>query len=80
MEYRHISKSKFKSQPLQFFQEIEKTEKPIIITDNKRPVLKIIPHVENLDELFYSLRNSAIKYDGPTEPGLDDWKLLHHKC
>ncbi len=77
MAHRYISKSKFKSQALQFFREIEKTKEPIIITDNKKPVLKIIPHVEDPDELFNSLRNSVVKYDDPTKPvGLDDWELL----
>ncbi len=38
-----VSKSQFKPKALEFFREIEKTGKPLIITDRGKPVLKIVP-------------------------------------
>ena len=72
-----ISKSQFKPKALEFFREIEKTGKAIIITDRGKPVLKIIPYSEDPAESLKLLRNSVVKYEDPLEPvGLNDWESL----
>ena len=72
-----ISKSKFKPRALQYFREVERTGKEIIISDRGKPVLKIVPYTENSEEALKTLRGTVIKYDYPTEPvGLEDWKAL----
>ena len=72
-----ISKSQFKPKALEFFREIEKTGKAIVITDRGKPVLKIMPYSEDPVESLKLLRNSVIKYENPLEPvGLDDWESL----
>ena len=72
-----ISKSKFKPKALQYFREVEKTGKQIIITDHGKPVLKIIPFTENTEEIISSLRNSVKRYSAPTEPvASNDWEAL----
>jgi antitoxin (DNA-binding transcriptional repressor) of toxin-antitoxin stability system len=72
-----ISKSQFKPRALQYFREIEKTGKELVISDHGKPVLKIVPYVENPEEALKVLRNSVIKYEDPTEPvGLEDWEAL----
>jgi len=72
-----ISKSQFKPKALEFFREIEKTGKSIVITDRGKPVLKIIPYSEDPAESLKLLRNSVVKYKDPLEPvGLDDWESL----
>ena len=72
-----ISKSKFKPRALHYFREIERTGRELIICDRGKPVLKIVPYVENSDEALKALRNTVIKYDDPTEPvGLEDWEAL----
>jgi antitoxin (DNA-binding transcriptional repressor) of toxin-antitoxin stability system len=72
-----ISKSQFKPRALQYFREIEKTEKTLVISDRGKPVLKIVPYVENPEETLKALRNTVIKYKDPTEPvGLEDWEAL----
>ena len=38
-----VPKSKFKPHALQYFREVERTGKTLIITDRGRPVLRIIP-------------------------------------
>lgn len=77
MKKNHISKSKFKPRALQYFREVQKTGREIIITDNGKPVLKIIPYSENIEDELKSLRNSVVKYSNPFEPvAIDDWEAL----
>jgi prevent-host-death family protein len=72
-----ISKSKFKPRALEYFREVEKTGKELIISDRGKPVLKIVPYSENPLESLKMLRNSVIKYVDPTEPvGIEDWESL----
>jgi prevent-host-death family protein len=72
-----VSKSKFKARALHFFREVEKTHRPIIITDRGKPVLKLAPYSENPEDKVKDLRHTVIKYENPTEPvGLDDWEAL----
>ena len=72
-----IAKSKFKPQALKYFREVEKSGKPLIITDRGKPVLKIVPYSEEPEETLKLLRNSVVKYINPTEPvGLKDWEAL----
>jgi prevent-host-death family protein len=63
-----ISKSKFKPRALEYFREVEKTGKELIISDRGKPVLKIVPYSENPLESLQMLRNSVIEYVDPTEP------------
>ena len=72
-----ISKSQFKFHALEYFREVEKTGKTLIITDHGKPVLKIVPYFEEPSEVIKILSNSVIKYENPTDPvGLDDWESL----
>jgi prevent-host-death family protein len=72
-----ISKSQFKPRALQYFREVEKTGKELIISDRGKPVLKIVPYTENPEEALKALRDTVIKFEGPTEPvGLEDWEIL----
>jgi prevent-host-death family protein len=72
-----ISKSKFKPKALQYFREIEKTGKQIIITSHGKPVLKIIPFSDHTESILASLRDTVKKFEGPTEPvGLQEWEAL----
>ena len=72
-----ISKSKFKPRALKYFREVEKTGKELIISDRGKPVLKIVPYTENLEETLKFLRDTVVKYNDPTEPvGMEDWEGL----
>ena len=76
MEER-VSKSKFKPRALEYFREVERTGKQLIITDRGKPVIKIIPYSEGPDKEMEALRGTVVKYDLPTEPvGLEDWESL----
>ena len=63
-----VSKSQFKPHVLQYFREIEKTGKELVISDRGKPVLKIVPYVDNPEEALKVLRDTVIKYEDPTGP------------
>jgi prevent-host-death family protein len=72
-----ISKSRFKPKALHYFRQVENTGKPLIITDQGKPVLKIVPYSENPDETLKQLRGTVKKYEKPTQPvGTEDWNAL----
>jgi len=72
-----ISKSKFKPKALEYFREVERSGKSLIISDRGKPVLKIIPYSLNTISTLNSLRESVVKYEDPLEP-LDpvNWEVL----
>jgi len=75
---KQVAKSKFKPRALQYFREVQRTGRELIITDRGKPVLKIVPYYEKPSETLSLLRDSVTKYENPTEPvGLDDWESFH---
>jgi prevent-host-death family protein len=72
-----VAKSRFKPRALEYFRQVERTRKPLIITDRGTPVLKIIPYSEDRGSLLEALRGTVLGYERPTEPvALEDWKAL----
>ena len=71
------SKAQFKPRALEYFRRVQDTGRPLVITDNGTPVLKIVPYTESPEDLLQELRGSVLTYDDPTEPvGLEDWEAL----
>ncbi|WP_298437534.1 type II toxin-antitoxin system prevent-host-death family antitoxin [Geobacter sp.] len=72
-----VSKSQFKPHSLEYFRRIEQTGEELVITDHGRPVLKIVPYVEEPEVWFRGLRNTVLKFEAPTEPvAEEDWEAL----
>ena len=70
-----VSKSRFKAHALELFRQVERTGQPIVITDRGTPVLKLMPYREDPGAALRVLRESVLKYDGPTKPvGENDWE------
>jgi prevent-host-death family protein len=70
-----VSKSRFKAKALELFRQVERTGKPIIITDRGTPVLTLTPYHEGPDAALQILRESVVKYTAPTKPvGEDEWE------
>jgi prevent-host-death family protein len=70
-----VSKSKFKARALEYFREVERTGRALIVTDRGRPVLKIVPYRADLAESLRDLKDSVVRFDAPFEPvGVDDWE------
>ena len=72
-----IPKSRFKARALEYFRQVEKSRKPLIITDRGKPVLKVVPFSEDPEEILRELRHSVVRYKDPTKPvGESDWEDL----
>ena len=70
-----VSKSRFKAQALELFRQVERTGKPITITDRGKPVLRLVPFREDPQEAVRMLRETVVKYRDPTRPVADnDWE------
>lgn len=67
-----VSKPRFKAHALELFRQVERTGKPIVITDRRAPVLKVSPYAEDPRESLRLLRETVGKYDAPTRPVGDD--------
>lgn len=72
-----VSKSRFKSHALEYFRQIQQTGEELIITDNNKPVLKIVPYSEDPLSALKSLRDMVVSFEDPLEPvGQEDWEAL----
>ena len=72
-----VSKSQFKPHSLEYFRKVEQTGEELVITDHGRPVLKVVPYVDDPEQFFRGLRNTVLQYDAPLEPvGVEDWETL----
>ena len=70
-----VSKSRFKAKALELFREVERTGKPITITDRGTPVLTLSPYRSDPKAALMVLRESVLRFDSPFEPvGIDDWE------
>ena len=60
-----ISKSHLKAHMLRIFREIERSGNELIVTDNSRPVLKIMPfkNTQTVETLFDSFHGQVV-YSG----------------
>jgi len=70
-----ISKSRFKARALDYFRMVERTGRPLIITDRGVPVLQIVPYRLDPGEALRVLRDSVVRYESPMAPvGEEDWE------
>ena len=67
-----VSKSRFKAQALELFRQVERTGKPVIITDRGKPVLRLVPYQDDPESAVRVLRDTVRKYHAPTKPVADD--------
>ena len=58
---KSVSKSQLKARALEYFREVERTGRELVVTDRGRPVLKIIPYREGLTVL-----DAILMVGGPT--------------
>ena len=70
-----VSKSKFKARALEYFREVERTGRALVVTDHGRPVVKIVPYRDDPTKALRELQETVVRYDAPTEPvGVEDWE------
>ncbi len=76
MEER-VSKTQFKARALEYLRKVQRTGKPLVITDRGEPVLRVVPYRPEATEILRILRGSVVEYHQPTEPvALDEWETL----
>jgi antitoxin (DNA-binding transcriptional repressor) of toxin-antitoxin stability system len=71
-----VAKSALKARMLEFFRRVEKTGEELVVTDNRVPVLKVVPYrkVSSPSEVFSDVRGK-VKYAGDlTEPESSEWE------
>ena len=72
-----VSKGVLKAKMLEYFRNVEKTGEELIITDNRKPVLKIIPYKKkkNIDTVFGKYRGK-MSYSSPLEENTEnEWDV-----
>lgn len=71
-----ISKSKLKAKMLEIFRQLEASGEELIVTDQGKPVLKIIPIKEkaNVAEVFGDLQGKVAYLEDINTPSLSEWE------
>jgi prevent-host-death family protein len=74
---RTMQATKFKSQCLAVIDEVQKTGQPLVITKRGKPVVRLVPEGNDVDEIFDSLRGKAkIVGDIINTIPLSDWEMF----
>jgi len=76
MASNKVSKSSFKAHALEYFRQIERTGRELVVTDRGRPVAKIVPLRADRKALLEGLRGTVRRYDRPVEPTGESWEAL----
>lgn len=73
-----ISKSKLKAQMLSIFRQVEQTGEEIIVTDNRRPVLKISPLKagKSIKEVFGAYQGQVKYHEDIDTPTENEWSVI----
>lgn len=71
----HISKSKLKSNLLEFLHLVESEGEEIIVTDRGKPVVKISRYVNSpsTEQLFGQMRGKVKYFEDLTQPTTEEW-------
>ncbi len=71
-----ISKSELKSKMLEYFRKIEKSGEDIIVTDNRKPVLRVstLKTKKTPDEVFVKYRDKVKFYENIMADTSDEWE------
>jgi prevent-host-death family protein len=72
-----VSKSALKAKMLEYLREVERTGEELIVTDNQRPVLKIVPIAKRRTaaEVFadWRAKGGYVEHGDIMEPTIDEW-------
>ncbi|MEH2106549.1 type II toxin-antitoxin system Phd/YefM family antitoxin [Nostoc sp.] len=75
---KSISKSKLKSQLLEFLRLVESEGEEIVVTDHGKPVVKISKYAQapSTEELFGEIRGKVKYFEDLTTPTTEEWTQL----
>lgn len=70
-----VSKSALKARMLEYFRQVEQTGEELIVTDNNRPVLRVLPIRDRLPAatVFADVRGRVVYHEDVLAPTTDEW-------
>jgi antitoxin (DNA-binding transcriptional repressor) of toxin-antitoxin stability system len=71
-----VSKGVLKAQMLKYFRQVEQTGQELIVTDHRKPVLKIVPIKQpglTAVEAFSDLRGKINYFEDVNTPTREEW-------
>jgi antitoxin (DNA-binding transcriptional repressor) of toxin-antitoxin stability system len=70
-----VSEGVLKAKMLEYFRKIEETGEELIVTDNNRPVLRIVPIRQRIPalEMFGDVRGRLVYREDVLTPTTDEW-------
>lgn len=70
-----VAKSELKSKMLEYFRHVEQSGEGIIVTDHRKPVLKVIPINPKRDpkDIFKDLIGKVKYHEDINTPTLEEW-------
>lgn len=71
-----VSKGVLKAKMLEYFRQVEQTGIELIVTDHRKPVLKISPIKQpklSVDEAFFGLRGKVNYFEDINTPTTEEW-------
>lgn len=70
-----VSKSALKAKMLEYFRRVEETGNELIVTDDNRPVLRIVPIRKRIPaaEMFADVRGRVVYHEDVLTPTSDEW-------
>ena len=70
-----VSKSVLKGKMLEYFRRVEDTGEELIVTDNGRPVVKVVPIRTKASsaEVFGDVRGRVVYHEDILTPTTDEW-------
>ncbi len=70
-----VSKSALKARMLEYFRQVEQTGEELIVTDNNKPVLKVVPirHRKPAREVFADVRGKLVENEDLLKPTTEEW-------
>jgi prevent-host-death family protein len=78
MVIKTIPAGKFKAVCLRVMDDVQSTRQPLIVTKKGRPVVKVIPADQPIDDIFGCLRDEVEILGDIVSPAvpLEDWNVL----
>lgn len=70
-----VSKSLLKGKMLEYFRQVEETGEELVVTDNGRPVIRVVPFRtrSSAADLFADVRGKVVYHEDPVAPTSDEW-------
>ncbi len=70
-----VSKSTLKGKMLEYFRRVEETGEELIVTDNGRPVVKVVPIRTRVSaaSMFADVRNRVVYREDVLTPTTNEW-------